>query len=169
FVDAENCISPVSSVEGGKGMLAYREISNNLGREPDSMLAFYTIGSVSLPSGTGSEGRGPGFDTLVLNGLEYAITPEGLKLPRPSGLEKPTLRPPGITQTLRSFGPVTRQSLHWKRGNAWFPDAARRIDFIRHIFSRQSRHTTFSALFWVRLERAVVVLAPQRSYKGVAA
>ncbi|MGB0855095.1 MAG: EF-hand domain-containing protein, partial [Pikeienuella sp.] len=130
FVDAENCISPVSSVEGGKGMLAYREISNNLGREPDSMLAFYTIGSVSLPSGTGSEGRGPGFDTLVLNGLEYAITPEGLKLPRPSGLEKPTLRPPGITQTLRSlsrFHPRGVQAIDAKAVVAPSPAAAYEI------------------------------------------
>lgn len=104
FVGDESCLKRVESIEGAEGLIAFKRAEHNLGRAPDLMFANYTIGSVSLPSGSGLSGKGgSGQDTLVLNGRSYAITPNGLEPLDETEGQLPGQGEPGVTQTLRSL------------------------------------------------------------------
>ena len=103
FVDGTACLDPVHDLSGGKGMSAYREITENVKREPDNMLAFYTIGQVAVPSGEGQTGRGEGTDIIVYGDKRYELTPDGPRLL--DGLEgqQPGDKPYGAAIVFRSL------------------------------------------------------------------
>lgn len=82
FIEAGSCLGYVTNLKGGKGILALGKMARHLGREPDHMSAYYTIGSISLPSGKGAPKvtGGEGTDIIVYDGKRYTLTPKGPKL-----------------------------------------------------------------------------------------
>ncbi len=103
FVEPNSCIKPVHNIEGGEGIIAYRQVARSLQQEPDHMLAHYTIGSISLPSGEGDKAGGEGTDILLYDGRRYEMTPEGPRLIDEAEGQRPGDRPYGASQTFRSL------------------------------------------------------------------
>ncbi|MEE9453627.1 MAG: hypothetical protein V3V13_04505 [Paracoccaceae bacterium] len=103
FVAFNSCLKPIYSIEGGDGIIAYRQMTESLGREPDNMHAHYTIGSISLPSGAGTKVGGEGTDIIIYDGKRYEITPEGPKLIDEAEGQSPGDQPYGASQTFRSL------------------------------------------------------------------
>lgn len=108
FVSRNSCMKPVHSIEGGEGIIAYRQVARSLGQDPDHMLAHYTIGSITLPSGEGSKEDGEGTDIIIYNGQRYTLGPDGPKIIDESEGQGPGDQPFGVRQVYRdllSFSP----------------------------------------------------------------
>lgn len=105
FVDVKTCMNPVSSMKGTKAVLAYRRAGENLGRDPDVMVATYTIDSVALPSGDGSKAGvvDEGRDIIIYGGRRYEFTPEGPRLLDETGNQPPGEQPFGAQRVYREM------------------------------------------------------------------
>ncbi len=77
FVRDQSCMLSYAPIESQEGSRALQQITGGLGRAPDLMLSFYTIGQLDLPSGTGTTGQGEGRDIIVYGDRRYQFTPDG--------------------------------------------------------------------------------------------
>ncbi|MEJ6402568.1 hypothetical protein [Yoonia sp. 2307UL14-13] len=103
FVSRNSCIKPIHSIEGGEGIIAYRQVARGLGQDPDHMLAHYTVGTISLPSGEGSKEDGEGTDIIIYNGQRYTLGPDGPKIIDESEGQGSGDRPFGVGQVYRDL------------------------------------------------------------------
>ncbi len=103
FVERQSCMSRISSVEGGEGIIAYRQIARNLEHDPDHMLAHYSIGSISLPSGQGVHEDGEGTDIIIYDGKRYELGPNGPRAIDEAEGQLPGNSPYGAQQAYRSM------------------------------------------------------------------
>ncbi len=102
FVRPSGCFDSYAAVDSSKGAAAFRKVERSLGRAPDTMLSYYTIRSVALPSGNGKASQGEGSDTIIFGGRSYTLTPDGLLLEDTEG-QTPDEYPAGATLTHRSL------------------------------------------------------------------
>jgi len=115
FVRDQGCMPAYAKIGGREGTRAIEQMTRHLGRVPDRMFSFYTLGMVDLPSGEGMAGQGEGNDIIVFNGRRYELTPEGLSPIDEADGQLPDAYPFGASLVYRSL-----QRFH--------PDGVRAID-----------------------------------------
>jgi len=103
FIQPGDCMKGWFRIGGTEARMAHAILADHFGRSPDTMLSFYTVAELALPSGTGRTEQGEGRDIIVYDGRRYELGPDGPRLLDESEGQLPDEYPHGATLTWQSL------------------------------------------------------------------